>query len=117
MANAAELERYRPLIEAALERTGGEWTWDALKAEVVAGRAFPMVSPSGESIAILQPVHDLHVFTASGDMAELMAMEEEAARRAKASGFDRMTLIGREGWKRVLSDRGWKSETSLVKDL
>lgn len=119
MADAAglDLERYRPLIEAALKRTDGAWTWDELKAEVEAGRAFPMVSDSGKSIAILQPVHDLHVFTASGDMDELMTMEAEATRRAKASGFDRMTLIGRAGWKRALASRGWKTETSLVKEL
>lgn len=116
-AGLSDLERMRPLIEAALEHTGGAWTWDALAAEVEAGRAFLMVSPTGKSVAVLQPVHDLHVFTASGELGELMVMEEEAARRATASGFDRMTMIGRAGWKRALASRGWKTETSLVKEL
>jgi hypothetical protein len=112
-----ELEQYRPLIEAALAHTGGECTWDYVREEVQAGRAFLMVHPSGKSVAVLQPVRDLHVFTASGDLGELMDMEADAAARAKASGFDRMTMIGREGWKRALKMRGWKPEAGLVKEL
>lgn len=119
LADAArlELEHFRPLIEEALSHTNGAWTWEMLEAEVLEGRAFLMVSASRQSVAVLQPVHDLHIFTASGDMGELMEMEAEATSRAEASAFDRMTLHGREGWGRVLKSRGWKPASGLVKDL
>lgn len=116
-AGLSDLERMRPLIEAALEHTGGAWTWDMLAEEVNSGRAFLMISPTGKSVAVLQPVHDMHVFTASGDLTELMKMEAEASERSRAGGFDRMTLVGRDGWERQLKSRGWKAETCLVKEL
>ena len=111
------LEQYRPLIEAALAHTGGEWTWAMLRKEVLEGRAFLMAHPSGKSVAVLQPVRDLHVFTASGEVGEILEMETEAAIRAREAGFDRMTLCGRKGWERVFKSRGWKPESGLVKDL
>ncbi len=112
-----ELEHFRPLIEAALAYGHGEGAWEYLVNEVMEGRAFLAIHPSRQSVAVLQPVHELHFFTASGDMNDVMEIEEEAERKAKASGFDRMTLIGRKGWQRVLKSRGWKPESGLVKDL
>lgn len=119
LADAArlELQHFRPLIEEALAYANGLCTWDELKTEVMDGRAFLIIHPSRKSVCVVQPVHDLHFFTASGDMDDVMEMEAEATRRAKASGFDRMTLIGRKGWQRVLKSRGWKPESGLVKDL
>ena len=111
------LEQYRPLIEAALAHTGGACTWEMLRTEVLEGRAFLMVHPSGKSVAVLQPVHDLHVYTASGSIPEILEMEAEAVIRARESGFDRMTLSGRDGWERVFKSRGWKPESGLVRDL
>jgi len=115
--SGAMIEQYRPLIEAALAHTGGECTWEELRTEVLEGRAFLMVHASGKSVAVLQPVHDLHVFTASGSIPEILEMEAEATGRARESGFDRMTLRGRKGWDRVFKARGWKTESGLVKDL
>lgn len=112
-----KLEHYRPLIEKALAHTGGAWTWDALAEEVNSGRAFLLPSKSGKSVVVMQAVRDLHIFTASGDLEELMEMEADVAVMASASGYDRMTLIGRGGWKRVLKSRGWKPESGLVKEL
>jgi len=111
------LEEFRPLIERALERTNGQCTWDQLAEEVREGRAILLPSRSGKSVAVLQIVHDLHVFTASGDLGELMEMEADVTDMAKRQGFDRMTLIGRQGWERVLKYRGWVSECGLVKSL
>lgn len=111
------LEDYRPLIEKALAHTGGAWTWEQLAEEVNSGRAFLLPSKSGKSVVVLQPVRDLHVFTASGDLGEIMEMEADVAVMASASGYDRMTMIGRAGWERVLRSRGWKPESGLVKGL
>jgi len=111
------LDDYRPLIERALERTDGACTWDMLAEEVRSGRAMLLPSKSGKSVAVLQIVHDLHVFTASGDLDELMQMEADVTEMAKRQGFDRMTMIGRKGWTRVLGLRGWTPEQSLVKEL
>lgn len=112
-----ELEHFRPLIEAALAYSQDTCSWSDVVTEVMEGRAFLMIHPSRKSVCVVQPVHDLHFFTASGDMNDVMEMEEEAERKAKASGFDRMTLAGRKGWQRVLKSRGWKPEAGLVKDL
>lgn len=111
------LETFRPLIERALAHTGGVSTWAELSSEVEQGRAYLLPSLSGRSVAVLQPMRDLHVFAAAGDMDELMAMEAETAERARLAGYDRMTLIGRDGWRRVLAARGWKPETGLVRAL
>lgn len=110
-------EKYRPLIEAALAHTKGECTWDQVVEEVREGRAFLMAHPSGKSVAVLQPVHTLHVWTASGSVGEILEMETEATRKARESSFDTMTLRGRKGWERVFKLRGWKPESGLVKDL
>ena len=113
------LDQYRPMIEAALAHTGGACTWEQVCDEIESGRAFLMVSPTGKSVAVLQPVHVLHIFTAGGDMAELMDMEAEATERAKAAHFDSMALVGRDGWKRQLRSRGWREQPAMamVKDL
>jgi len=112
-----ELEKYRPLIEAALAYDGGKSTWEDVVEEVTSGRAFLMVHPSGKSVAVLQPIREVHLWAASGEIGEIFEMEEEAATRARNSGFDRMTLNGRKGWQRVFKSRGWHPESSLVKDL
>ena len=107
----------RALIEAAVADTGGAMTAEHVEAELEAGRMFLAVSPSGESLAILQPVHDLHVVGVAGDMAEVLRLEQRVSRSA-ALQFDRMTVLpSRSGWDRVLRDRGWKTESGLVKDL
>lgn len=111
------LDEYRPLIERALEHTDGAWTWEQLAEEVREGRAILLPSRSGKSVAVLQIVHDLHVFTASGDLAELMEMEADVTQMAQRQGFDRMTMMGRKGWEFVLRKRGWKPESGLVKEL
>ena len=119
MADATDLmlERFRPLIEQALAHTGGACTWEMLAEEVRTGRAFLLPSVSGKTVVVLQPVRDLHVFTASGDMDELMGMEADVTVMARAAGYDHMTLHGREGWKRALKTRGWKQQVGLAKDL
>jgi hypothetical protein len=113
------LETYRPLIERALSYTGGVDTWDDVCAEVQSGRAMALPSRSGRSIVIAQPMRDLHFAIAAGTMEEIMAIETVLTARARVEGFDRMTLLGRPGWARVLGPRGWKLEPvkALVKEL
>lgn len=107
----------RALIAAAVADTNGAETLEGIEAELEAGRMFLMCSPSGNTIAILQPVHDLHVVGVAGDMDELMTLEERVSLSA-GKEYQRMTILpSRSGWDRVLKDRGWKTETGLVKDL
>jgi hypothetical protein len=47
---------------------------------------------------------DYHVWLAGGDLTELKAMERSASAFARALGCDRMTIHGRPGWARALSD-------------
>ena len=111
------LEQVRPLIEQALVYADGKDTWDGIATELREGRAFLMISESGKSVAVLQPVHSLHFWAAAGVMQEVLAIEAEATRRAVPAGFDMMTLRGRDGWERKLISRGWKADHGLVKDL
>lgn len=107
----------RALIEAAIADTNGAETFENIAEHLNAGRMFLAVSPSGKTIAILQPVHDLHVVGVAGDMSELMQLEERVS-RAAGTEYDRMTILpSRSGWDHVLDGRGWKTETGLVKDL
>ena len=107
----------RALIEAAVADTGGVVTAEHIEAELEAGRMFLAVSPSGGSLAILQPIHDLHVVGVAGDMTEVLYLEERVSATA-GQQYDRMTILpSRSGWDRVLKDRGWKTESGLVKDL
>jgi len=118
MADTAAMNDVRlALIAAAVADTNGVETVDGIMAELDAGRMFLEVSPSGESLAILQPVQDLHVVGVAGDMAEVLQLEESVSRTAKLQ-YDRMTITpSRSGWDRILQDRGWKAESGLVKDL
>ena len=109
----------KALIAAAIADTNGVETVEAIEAELEAGRMFLAVSPSGNTIAILQPVHDLHVVGVAGDMDELMQLEERVS-RAASNEYQRMTILPsrpRETWLRVLEGRNWRTETSMVKDL
>lgn len=121
MADSAGLtpdfDAYAPMIGRALAHTGGAETLAGVRAELEAGRAWLLPSLSGRSVTVLQPVHDLHVFVAAGELGELMTMERDVSQWAGRHGFDRMTMRGRSGWQRVLGRRGWAPETCLVRTV
>ena len=44
----------------------------------------------------------LHIWVAGGDLNELTAAEKQFSSEWKKIGFDRISITGRSGWKRVL---------------
>jgi len=42
---------------------------------------------------------------AGGDMQEIVNMDESATKFAKANGCSALTIAGRRGWKKVLSEK------------
>jgi hypothetical protein len=118
MPATTAIDQFKPLFDATFPSEPE--AFEEIAAEVRAGRAFVMVSPSGKSLIVLQPMRELHCWGALGDMQEIVTLEGEITEKARASGFDRMSILpSRKGWDRVLRDRGWKPETRtpLVKDL
>ena len=108
----AQWARCRPWLEPAM-RDG--WTAERVRAEVEAGRA--QLWPGARSAVVTEVTRDLHLWLAGGALDELLRMQPSAQAHARAWGCERMTLIGRPGWRRVLAPHGWRHLNMLVKDL
>jgi hypothetical protein len=114
----SDITRCRTIFLASFP--GEVETFEAVEAAVLAGKAHIRFSDDGQSFVILQPVHDLHVWTVGGTMEGVMELEATVSAAAAERGFDRMTALpSRAGWDRALLARGWKLEptTPLVKEL
>jgi hypothetical protein len=81
------------------------------RAEVEQGKT--LFWPGRLSAALTEPCRDMHIWSAGGDLKELIEMERACSDWSKAHGFERMTIDGRKGWERALT--GYR--TLLVKDL
>lgn len=113
----AEWERCRPYLEAALRR-GGRHSGDnieAVKADVYSGRAH--LWPGRESAVVTCFSRDLHFWLAGGSLPELIKGHADAEHFARLNGCERMTMIGRPGWERVMAPLGYKPLVVLAKDL
>jgi hypothetical protein len=112
---AADLARCGPWLQAALDH-GGTHTMADVLGEVATGKS--LFWAGKDCAAVTEINRDLHVWLAGGDLRELLLMADDAARWAKANGFDRMTLNGRPGWERALRAQGYRVlPRTLVRDL
>jgi len=84
-----------------------------VEAAIVKGEA--MLWLDQQSAAVTQYVRAMDLILAAGDMAELMAMLEQAEAKARRDGIDRIVCTGRKGWGRALP--GYKELTVYVKEL
>lgn len=96
--------RCAPWLARALD---GSHTLDDVWAGVQRGEFH--LWPGSRSAAVGELVEhprrrDYHVWLAGGDLAELKTMERSASAFARALGCDRITLHGRKGWARALTD-------------
>lgn len=118
-----ELVRLRPHIDAALEYSGEMPTHtfndivDGIEAKKF--QAWPgMRSILISEILAYPRKKGVHIFLAGGDLDELIDMQEDVATWAKAIGADHLSLCGRRGWKKALTDRGWGHEMmALTREL
>jgi hypothetical protein len=117
----AELERCRPWIEAALDRGGNTHEFEDIVYAVKTGAM--QFWPAEDACAITEIIvyprkRAFHVFLAGGNMDTIVDMDESAVYYAKVNGCTIMSIAGRKGWQRVLSDKGYKNTlTVLMKEF
>lgn len=115
----SELERCRPWIEKALERSGNLNSWEDVEKGVASGMMQLWPAPKGcvvTELVIYPRGRALRVFLAGGELGQILAMTKDMARWAKAQGCDFAEFDGRFGWQRVLKQIGWKPR-SIVMEL
>lgn len=111
------LER-RAYIENALAYAEGTHTFDDIVHMVATGRLMWWPLPRGfmvtEIVEYPRTKH-LNVFLAGGDLDEIRATQEQLVLVAKLSGCTALSLSGRRGWVKALTQLGWKeSHTAVV---
>lgn len=103
-------------LQAALDRSPGDWTIEDVKRLIRSNEV--RLWPNRNSAAVTEEVRAFNIWLAGGDMAELFQMLDAAEAEHKARGFDQITISeARKGWKRVLKARGYVERTVLVKEL
>lgn len=117
----AELERCKPWIEAALERSTFTHNFEDIVNSILTQE---MQLWSGENgcavtmITVYPRKKIFHVFLAGGDLDEILEIEKSMVEFAKQNDCDALTLSGRVGWKKVLRDLGWnESFLTLKKEI
>lgn len=106
--------RCRPWIAGAVRRFGEGSVEDA-EREIAAGRAWFV--PGQKAAAVVQFTTDANFWLAGGDLGEILERMPGVEAWARDLGCDRMTLIGRKGWERVLAPVGYRPIHMLAKDL
>lgn len=106
------LPQYAELLERAL---APGVTLDDVKAKLAENRAWFWPGERSAAVSEILDGRDFHIWLAAGDLRELLEIEQSAEIHARAIGCERMTLIGRRGWDRVLAKRGYAP--MLVKEL
>ncbi len=112
------IDRCRPWIEAALKHAGPFYTFDDVKAEVLAGDA---ILWPGKKSAVVTQFWDfpnskaINFWLAGGDLDELTAMHDSISEWAKTQGCAHAIIAGRAGWSKAL---GYKPAwTAMTKEL
>ena len=105
-----EVLRVRPFIQPALDHGGNTHDYVHIVDGIIAGRLH--LWPS-ENSAMITEFHDfpnkryLHVFLAGGDLDEIKAMNPDLEDFAKKCGCVGISLNGRPGWVKALTDLGY----------
>lgn len=111
MTPISELERCRPWIEAALDRSGDLNTWGEVVAGIHSGRMQLWPAERGCIVTEIVVYHNrkaLHIFLAGGKLDEILQMTESVKEWAKLMGCSFATFDGRLGWQKPLEKIGWK---------
>jgi hypothetical protein len=108
------LQKAKPFMEEALKHGTGQLEWSDIVREVILGN---MLLWFGDKSCLLSQFVEfprkksLHILLASGELEELKRMVDESiVPFAKHNNCDDMTLIGRKGWKKVLTDIGFNEK-------
>lgn len=116
-ATASELHnevlRVRPFLQPALDHGGNTHDYVHIVDGIIAGRLH--LWPAQNSAAITE-FHDfpnkrfLHVFLAGGDLEEIRDMHDDMVQFAKDCGCSGISMNGRPGWVKALSDLGFSAK-------
>ena len=105
-----EVLRVRPFLEPALAYGGNTHDYVHIVQGVIKGDL--LLWPT-ENSAIVTEFHSfpnkrlLHIFLAGGDLSEIKQLHDEVVRFAKEVGCAGLSLTGRPGWIKALSDLGF----------
>ena len=117
----SDWERCRPWIEAALPYAGGTHAIEDIEAELRRGQ---LALLAGHTSAMLCEIRNyprlraLHMFLAGGDLMELRSFNTMMDNAARSMGCSRISIAGRHGWEKALSDLGYRKRwTVLSKEI
>lgn len=121
MTPAAEWERCRGWVEAALKHAGGSHTIEDVLALIEAGRALLLAGERSAMVCEVQTfprLKSFHIWLAGGDLEELRTSQPMLEEYARRFGCSRISITGRRGWVRAVADLGYREKfTTVVKEL
>ena len=106
-----DLERCKPWIEAALVHCNGTHEWDDIVAGIASSKMQLWAAPRGcivTEIVVYPKKKVINIFLAGGELDQIMDMEHDIAQWAKSHGCTGGMMTGRLGWKKPLTENGWK---------
>jgi len=106
-----DLERCKPLIEAALVHCNGTHEWDDIVAGIASSKMQLWAAPRGcivTEIVVYPRKKVINIFLAGGELDQIMDMEHDIGQWAKSHGCTGGMMTGRLGWKKPLTENGWK---------
>lgn len=113
----SELLRCQDWIEAALKYSGGTHHYGDIVDGVKSGMLQLWPAPKGcivTEIISYPRKKVLHCFLIGGELDQILDMEESLIHFAKHQECETITGAGRQGWRRVMKDRGWKDAYSVI---
>tara|TARA_R110002020_G_scaffold7935_7_gene32605 strand:+ start:2566 stop:2958 length:393 start_codon:yes stop_codon:yes gene_type:complete len=107
-----------PYLQAALDKSGNEWTTDDVLKEVEDDHAIFYPVQNGAAIfrvARYPQKRMLRIWIAGGHMApNINAVLEAAEFHADQHDCDGIEIGGRKGWERVLKKHGYQHKSVLL---
>ena len=106
-----DLERCKPWIEAALVHCNGTHEWDDIVAGIASSKMQLWAAPRGcivTEIVVYPRKKVINIFLAGGELDQIMDMEHDIGLWAKSHGCTGGMMTGRLGWKKPLTENGWK---------
>jgi hypothetical protein len=110
----------KKLIEAALDAGGNTHSYEDVRESIIKGEMQLWLGDEAcavTEIVVYPKKKVLHVFLASGKMESIVDMLESAEKFGKENGCSSITIAGRHGWKRVLSDEGFNHSLTVLEKV
>ena len=108
-------------LQQALEYAGSTHRMDNVVAMLKAGEATLFENAGGVIVAEIQtyPLAKVaHLWLGAGELRACLDLEDDVLRWGLERGCSAATIVGRPGWRRLGTSRGWKPwHTTLIKPL